>query len=104
MSYYQRHAFFCTNKREGEACCQDHDAAAMRAYAKQRIKALRLAGTGRIRVNSAGCLGRCDEGPTLVVYPEGVWYTYRNREDVDEIIDQHLVHGRIVERLLLDRQ
>lgn len=100
MSYYQRHIFFCTNKREdGGACCADHNANAMRDYAKGRIKALDLNGKGKVRVNSAGCLDRCSEGPVAVVYPEGVWYTFVDRDDVDEIIDEHLVHGRVVERL-----
>ncbi len=99
-SYYRYHVFFCVNRREdGSACCADHDAQAMRDYAKQRVKALGLDGKGGIRVNSAGCLDRCEEGPIIVVYPQGVWYTYVDREDVDEIIDEHLVMGRIVERL-----
>lgn len=100
MSYYDKHVFFCTNQRApGEACCANHDAQAMRAYAKQRIKDLDLAGPGKLRINSAGCLGRCDEGPVLVVYPEGVWYTYADKNDIDEIIDTHLLNNRIVERL-----
>ncbi len=99
-SYYRYHVFFCVNRREdGSACCADHDAQAMRDYAKQRVKALGLDGKGGIRVNSAGCLDRCEAGPVIVVYPQGVWYTYVDREDVDEIIDEHLVKGRIVERL-----
>ena len=64
-----------------------------------RVKELGLAGKGSVRVNQAGCMDRCEEGPVLVVYPEGVWYTYVDEHDVDEIIDEHLVHGRIVERL-----
>lgn len=100
MSYYDKHVFFCTNQcAPGEACCANHDAQAMRAYAKQRIKDLDLAGSGKLRINSAGCLGRCDEGPVLVVYPEGVWYTYVDKSDIDEIIDTHLLNNRIVERL-----
>ncbi|APZ44133.1 (2Fe-2S) ferredoxin domain-containing protein [Acidihalobacter ferrooxydans] len=102
MAYYERHAFFCTNQREDKACCQNHDASALRAYAKERTKALRISGAGRVRVNIAGCLGRCEEGPIVVVYPEGVWYTYRDRADVDEIVEEHLLHGRVVERLKLD--
>jgi (2Fe-2S) ferredoxin len=102
MSYYQRHVFFCTNKRDnGSACCANHDAQAVRDYAKARIKALGLSGKGRIRINSAGCLDRCEEGPIIVVYPEGVWYTYVDQQDVDEIIQEHLINGRIVERLRL---
>lgn len=100
MSYYQYHLFFCTNQRDdGRACCQDHDAQAMRDYAKERTKKLGLAGKGKVRVNNAGCMDRCAQGPTLVVYPEGVWYTYKSKADIDEIIDEHLVHGRVVERL-----
>lgn len=100
--FYQRHIFFCTNQRDdGRACCQDHDAAALREYAKERAKALGLAVPGGVRVNSAGCLGRCALGPVAVVYPDGVWYSYRDRADLDEILEQHLLGGRIVERLLI---
>ena len=100
MSYYKHHVFFCTNLREdGSACCQRFNAQAMRDYAKKRSKELGIAGEGRVRVNSAGCMDRCSEGPVLVVYPEAVWYSYVDQSDIDEIIDEHLVHGRVVERL-----
>ncbi len=71
----------------------------MRDYAKERVKSLGLHGKGGIRVNSAGCLDRCEEGPVIVIYPEGTWYTYVDRDDINEIIDEHLVHGRVVTRL-----
>jgi (2Fe-2S) ferredoxin len=71
----------------------------MRKHAKARVKALGLAGPGGVRVNKAGCMDRCEEGPTVVVYPEGVWYTYADEDDIDEIVDEHLAHGRVVERL-----
>ena len=100
MSYYKHHVFFCLNQRDPpEACCANHDAEGMRAYAKSRIKELGLSGEGRIRINTAGCLDRCEEGPVIVVYPDETWYTYVDKHDIDEIIDEHLVHGRIVERL-----
>ncbi len=100
MSYYQHHVFFCTNRREPpRACCACHDSEAMREYAKQRVKELGLSGPGKVRINAAGCLDRCEEGPVVVVYPEEVWYTYVDRQDIDEIIEEHLVHGRVVERL-----
>jgi (2Fe-2S) ferredoxin len=100
MGYYERHVFFCLNRREdGRACCANHDAERLQAYAKDRVKKLGLDGKGKVRVNKAGCLDRCDEGPCVVVYPEGVWYTYVDEHDVDEIIDSHLVRGQIVERL-----
>ena len=103
MSYYQYHLFFCVNQRaDGRACCQNHDATRVRAYAKAKSKALGLTGVGGVRVNTAGCLDRCDQGPVLVIYPEGVWYTYVDEEDVDEIFARHIGRGEIVERLLLD--
>jgi (2Fe-2S) ferredoxin len=100
VSYYKRHIFFCTNQREeGRQCCQQAGAEAARDYAKSRVKSLGMAGPGGVRVNKAGCLDRCEEGPIVVVYPEGTWYTYVDSEDIDEIVDEHLVHGREVNRL-----
>jgi (2Fe-2S) ferredoxin len=99
-SHFKYHVFFCTNQREdGAACCADHDAQAMRDYAKARIKELGLSGPGQCRINSAGCMDRCAEGPVIAVYPEAVWYTYVDQADIDEIINEHLVKGRVVERL-----
>jgi (2Fe-2S) ferredoxin len=100
MSYFSHHVFFCCNQREpGRACCNDKSASTLRDYAKQRVKELDLAGKGGVRINQAGCLDRCDEGPCIVVYPEETWYTYVDEQDIDEIIDEHLQHGRVVERL-----
>ena len=100
MSHFKHHVFFCTNQRaNGEACCNDHGANDMRAYAKDQVKALGEAIPGRVRINSAGCLDRCDQGPVMVIYPEAVWYTYIDKDDVDEIIESHLVRGEVVERL-----
>ncbi len=101
--YYQHHVFFCCNRRPpGErTCCADKGADRVRDYARRRIKELDLAGQGRVRINQSGCLDRCELGPCIVVYPEGVWYTYVDEEDIDEIIGQHLQQGRIVERLRL---
>jgi (2Fe-2S) ferredoxin len=100
MSYYRYHVFFCTNQREaGKACCQHFNASGMRDYAKKRCKQLGLHEPGNVRINNAGCLNRCDDGPVIVVYPEEIWYTYVDREDIDEIIDSHLVNGKVVERL-----
>ena len=102
MSYFKHHVFFCCNQREpGKSCCNDHKATVLQTYAKDRIGALGLKGRGKVRINKAGCLDRCDDGPVLVVYPDNVWYTYVDQDDIDEIIDEHLVHGRIVARLRL---
>ncbi|MBS1157230.1 MAG: fdx [Proteobacteria bacterium] len=100
MSYFKYHVFFCQNQREaGETCCNNCGATEMQAYAKDRVKALKLNGPGKVRINKAGCLDRCDQGPVLVIYPEAVWYQYVDKEDIDDIINEHLMNGRIVERL-----
>jgi len=102
MSYYERHIFFCLNQRDcGEACCAQHDAQAAFDHCKARVKAAGLAGPGKVRVNKAGCLDRCAGAPVAVVYPEGTWYTYLDQHDIDEIVDEHLKDGRVVQRLLL---
>ncbi len=102
MSYYERHIFFCLNQREGgEACCAQHDAQAAFDRCKASAKAEGLLGPGKVRVNKAGCLDRCAGGPVAVVYPEAVWYSYVDQHDIDEIVESHLKHGRVVERLLL---
>ncbi len=98
--YYRFHVFFCVNQRtNGEECCADKGSASLREYAKERIKALGVAGRGGVRINTAGCLDRCTEGPVIVVYPEGTWYTYVDKEDVDEIVEKHLIGGQVVSRL-----
>ena len=101
MSYYNHHVFFCVNQRaEGERqCCHNHGGSAMLDYAKQKVKALGLLDSGRVRVQKAGCFDRCEQGPLLVVYPVAVWYTFVDEEDIDEILTEHLQHGRIVDRL-----
>ena len=100
--YFKHHVFFCTNQREdGAKCCGASGGQHMRDYLKKKVKQANLNGEGKCRINSAGCLDRCNEGPLLVVYPEGVWYTYVDESDIDEIFEAHLKQGRIVERLQL---
>lgn len=102
MSYFKHHVFVCTNQREaGEMCCHSTGGSEMFAYAKDQIGEMKLHGPGGIRINKAGCLGRCDQGPVMVVYPEETWYSFIDKDDVDEIISEHLVNGRVVERLKL---
>ena len=71
---------------------------ALRDHMKARAKDL---GLKNVRINNAGCLDRCELGPTLVIYPEGVWYSVPTREDIDEVLQKHLVEGGRVERLML---
>ena len=105
-SFYKYHVFFCLNQREPDAprpSCANCNAQAMQEHAKKRVKQLGLAGDGKVRINKAGCLDRCELGPVVVVYPEGTWYTYVDETDIDEIVDSHLANGKIVERLLIDQ-
>jgi (2Fe-2S) ferredoxin len=98
--YYQHHVFFCLNQRDdGEPCCMDKGAEAAFDHMKSRVKKLALNGKDKVRINRAGCLDRCGEGPLMVVYPEAIWYTFIDNEDIDEIIDSHLLQGKIVKRL-----
>jgi (2Fe-2S) ferredoxin len=98
---YKHHLFFCLNERSnGENCCAQHNAFELFTYAKNRIKELGLSGAGRIRVNKAGCLDSCNLGPVMVIYPEGTWYTFIDTDDIEEIIQSHLIKGKPVERLL----
>jgi (2Fe-2S) ferredoxin len=99
--YYQRHIFFCLNERKnGESCCAQFQAQAAFDRCKQQVKEAGLSGPGQVRVNKAGCLDRCAAGPVAVVYPEAVWYSYVDNDDIDEIVESHLKQGKVVERLL----
>ena len=101
--YFEKHSFFCLNQREGgQACCASQGAQAAFEHCKASVKAAGLAGAGKVRVNKAGCLDRCAGAPVAVVYPEGVWYTFVDNSDIDDIIESHLKNGQVVERLLLD--
>ena len=104
MSYYRKHLFFCTNQRADGAerpSCAQCGSPELRAWLKTRVKELGLAGPGGVRVNIAGCLDRCELGPVLVVYPDATWYTYIDEDDLEEILQSHVIEGRPVERLRL---
>jgi len=99
--FFQNHVFCCTNKREpnhSRGSCGQKGSEELRDYMKQKIKEAAIPST---RVNNAGCLDRCELGPCIVIYPEGIWYTIKTKADVDEIITSHLQQGNIVERLKL---
>lgn len=101
VSYFRCHVFCCTNERPADhpqGSCARRGAVRLRNYMKARAKELGLDG---VRINTAGCLDRCAHGPTVVVYPDGVWYRCGSFEDVDAILLSHLRDGRVVERLRL---
>ncbi len=100
-SYYDCHVFCCTNirpKGHPRGCCAEKKGRELREYMKNRAKVLGLEG---VRINTAGCLDRCELGPTMVIYPDGVWYHYASKEDVDEILEVHVRAGGRVDRLML---
>lgn len=104
MPYFSHHIFCCENRREAghtRGCCAEKQGAELRGYFKEKLKERALSGPGGMRVNSAGCLDRCELGPVLVIYPEAIWYSPQSREDIDEIIESHLVGGVPVARLQL---
>lgn len=102
MNHYQYHVFFCLNVREdGGNCCSDRGAEAMFNHMKSAIKKRKLNGKGMVRINRAGCFDRCDEGPLLVVYPDAIWYSFVDEQDIDEIIESHILQGKPVARLMV---
>lgn len=102
MPRYQRHVFVCTNFRPPEdptGCCSAKGSEAIRSAFKSEFKRRRL--SAFVRANTSGCLSNCSLGVTVVVYPEGVWYGGVKLEDVNEIIENHILKGEVVERLLV---
>ncbi len=99
--YYETHIFVCCNRRpEGHprGSCAAQGSERLRDYMKVRAKEL---GLPRVRVNQAGCLDRCESGPCVVIYPEGVWYRVASREDVDAVLERHVRDGGRVPELFL---
>lgn len=105
MAPFEKHLFICCNQREAghpRGCC---DPNAEDWLQKAFKKALAVRGlNARVRANRSGCLDQCEHGPTVVVYPDGVWYGRVSEADVDEIIESHIVAGRPVERLRLPEE
>jgi len=102
MPKFVHHIFVCTNQRPPEnpcGCCDPEGLGNLQLQFKKELAARGL--KANIRANRAGCLDQCEHGPTVVVYPEGVWYGGVRRDDVIEIIESHIVQGKPVERLLL---
>ena len=102
MAKFQRHVFICTNERTAEdprGSCLARGGKEVAAAFKEKLYARGLKRI--VRANKAGCLDQCAKGCAVVVYPEGTWYGGVTPEDVDEIIEEHVVHGRPVERLVI---
>jgi (2Fe-2S) ferredoxin len=102
---FQRHVFVCINERAADnpkGCCKARGGAEVRDALKKELGAR---GIGKIvRANNAGCLDQCEFGVTVVVYPEQVWYGHVTPADIPELVEQHIVNGRFVTRLMLPDQ
>ncbi len=105
MPRFKRHLFICVNERppgHPKGCCREKGSEELAAAFKS---ALAQRGLNReIRANKSGCLDACAFGPSVVVYPEGIWYGRVTREDVEEIVERHLVGGEPVERLRIYKE
>jgi (2Fe-2S) ferredoxin len=101
LSGFEKHIFVCGNYRSAEhprGCCDPMQSVELQKAFK---KALSSYGVRRVRANQAGCLDQCEHGPVVVVYPEGVWYGGVRPQDAEEIVEQHIIGGHPVERLLI---
>src|SRR5687768_17421425 len=105
MPSLQRHVFVCINERAADnpkGCCKAKGGEDVRDQLKLELKKRGL--SKLIRANNAGCLDQCEQGVTVVVYPEQVWYGHVTVDDIEEIIEKHLIGGEVVSRLLLPDQ
>ena len=102
MGRFQKHIFICINERKADGargCCHSRGSAELLDYMKGRFHELGL--KSKIRVNKAGCLDACAQGPSMVVYPDDIWYAPKTKEDMEEIITEHILNNRPVTRLTL---
>ncbi len=99
--YFDFHIFVCTNRRpagHAKGSCAARGSEKLRDYMKVRAKEL---GVARVRVNTAACLDRCEDGPCIVIYPEGIWYRVNNESDVDTVLALHVQQGGRATGLIL---
>ena len=102
MAPFDKHIFICCNQREPghvRGCCDPDAADGLQKAFKAALAERGL--TRRMRSNKSGCLDQCEHGPTVVIYPDAIWYGGVSEADIAEIIDRHLVGGEPVERLRL---
>ena len=105
MPQLSRHVFICVNARDpgsAKGCCDSKGGSRVRDEFKRRLAAHKLRGI--VRANKAGCMDQCEHGVVVVVYPEQVWYRGVSVAEVEEIVEQHILGGKFVERLMMPEQ
>ena len=103
MPRFRKHLFICNNKRSEDdprGSCSEKNSDNLIDYAKKRVQDLGL--KGEIRVNKAGCLDACAYGPAMVVYPDGTWYSPKTKNDIEVILEKHILNNKIAEELVID--
>ena len=104
MAGFKRHVFVCLNERPADdprGCCKQRGSEGIFKLLKDGAAKAGL--QGEVRINRAGCLDHCEYGPTVVVYPEATWYHVPTAEDAAEILREHVIGGKVVEHLLIDK-
>ena len=102
MSRFLKHIFICNNKRDEDdprGCCTLRGSEDRLNYLKGRVHEMGL--KGKVRINKAGWLDACQYGPSIVVYPDDVWYSAKTKEDMEEILQQHVLNDKTVDRLVM---
>jgi (2Fe-2S) ferredoxin len=100
LTGYQKHVFICQHRRSSESgkkSCGRSGSAELRNALKKQITSLGL--NTKIRINVSGCLGHCEQGPAMVIYPQGTWYGNIQQSDLNNILNQSILGNRIIERL-----
>ena len=103
MKRFEKHIFICENIRPAghpRGCCSEKGSVKLREIFKKRLKELGL--NAHVRANASGCLDACEFGISIVIYPEQIWYGGVTENDIDEIIQKHIIENKPVERLMIN--
>lgn len=102
MAKFEKHVFICCNRRSPDharGCCNPDGSDTLRNLFKSEIKKRGLGAT--VRANQAGCLDQCEMGPTVVIYPQAIWYGGVQPEDVPRIVERSIVGDETIEELVI---
>ena len=98
---YIKHVFVCINQKDnGKTCCGSERGLEIVNTFKEKLKTKGI--LDQIRINKSGCLDACAYGPSTVIYPEGIWYGGLTIEDIDLIIEDHLINNKPLSNISID--